>query len=204
MAATAVGCLWLLWRQGGASALGVGLVAVAALVLLLVWTGWRQRSGEPNGIAALVAIAVLAMSAALVVPTRDTAVARVPLGASAWSEAAVQRELAAGHPVFIYFTADWCLTCKVNEASSIDRDETRDAFGKAGVKVLVGDWTNGDPEITRFLESRGRAAVPLYLWYQPGKAQPEELPQVLTPGMLVERARSFGTRPSTSSVRSSG
>jgi thiol:disulfide interchange protein len=188
MAATAVGCLWLLWRQGGVPALAAGLVAVAALILLLVWTGWRQRSGEPNGIAALVAIAVLAVSAAVLVPARDPAVARVPLGASAWSEAAVQRELAAGHPVFVYFTADWCLTCKVNEASSIDRDETRDAFGKAGVKVLVGDWTNGDPDITRFLESRGRAAVPLYLWYQPGKGEPEELPQVLTPGMLVERA----------------
>jgi DsbC/DsbD-like thiol-disulfide interchange protein/cytochrome c biogenesis protein CcdA len=189
MAATAVGCLWLLWRQGGTPALAAGLVAAAALVLLLVWTGWRQRSGEPNGIAALVAIAVLAVSAAALVPARDPAAARVPLGASAWSEAAVQRELAAGHPVFVYFTADWCLTCKVNEASSIDRGETRDAFGKAGVKVLVGDWTNGDPTITRFLESRGRAAVPLYLWYQPRMAEPEELPQVLTPGMLVERAR---------------
>jgi len=188
MAATAVGCLWLLWRQGGMPALAVGLIAVAALILLLVWTGWRQRSGEPNGIAALVAIAVLAVSAAVLVPARDPAVARVPLGASAWSEAAVQRELAVGHPVFVYFTADWCLTCKVNEASSIDRDETRDAFGKAGVKVLVGDWTNGDPDITRFLGSRGRAAVPLYLWYQPGAAEPEELPQVLAPGMLVERA----------------
>ena len=47
--------------------------------------------------------------------------------------------------------------------------------------MLAGDWTNGDPAITRFLESRGRAGVPLYLWYAPGK-QPEELPQVLTPG----------------------
>ena len=54
--------------------------------------------------------------------------------------------------------------------------------------MLAGDWTNGDPAITRFLESRGRAGVPLYLWYEPGK-EPEELPQVLTPGMLIDRAR---------------
>jgi thiol:disulfide interchange protein len=53
----------------------------------------------------------------------------------------------------------------------------------------VADWTGGDPAITRFLQDRGRAAIPLYLWYAPGRAQPEELPQVLTPGMLVERAR---------------
>ena len=65
------------------------------------------------------------------------------------------RERAAGRPVFAYFTADWCLTCKVNEAAAIDRDEVRDAFRKAGVKVLVGDWTNGDPAITRFLDRRG-------------------------------------------------
>jgi thiol:disulfide interchange protein len=58
-----------------------------------------------------------------------------------------------------------------------------------GVKVLVGDWTNGDPAITRFLEERGRAGVPLYLWYEPRQAEPEELPQILTPGMLIDRAR---------------
>ena len=60
--------------------------------------------------------------------------------------------------MFVYFTADWCLTCKANEAAAIDRDEVRDAFGKAGVKVLAGDWTNGDPAITRFLESRAGPA----------------------------------------------
>jgi len=88
----------------------------------------------------------------------------------------------------VYFTADWCLTCKVNEAAAIDRGEVRDAFKRAGVTVLAGDWTNGDPAITRFLESRGRAGVPLYLWYAPGQA-PEELPQVLTPAMLIARAQ---------------
>ena len=51
---------------------------------------------------------------------------------------------------------------------AIDRAEVRKAFKREGVRVLVGDWTNGDPEITRFLESRGRAGVPLYLWYRPG------------------------------------
>jgi thiol:disulfide interchange protein len=72
--------------------------------------------------------------------------------------------------------------------AAIGRDEVRRAFKDSGVKVLVGDWTNGDPAITRFLESRGRAGVPLYLWYRP-RAEPEELPQVLTPSMLISRAR---------------
>jgi len=127
------------------------------------------------------------------------AVARVPApatgrvsqvaGAETWSEARVNAELQQGHPVFVYFTADWCLTCKVSEAAAIDREEVRDAFRKADVKVLAGDWTNGDPAITRFLEAHGRAGVPFYLWYAPGK-EAEELPQVLTPGMLISRAQS--------------
>jgi thiol:disulfide interchange protein len=91
--------------------------------------------------------------------------------------------------VFVYFTADWCLTCKVNEAAAIDRAEVRDAFKTANVLVLAGDWTDGDPAITRFLESRGRAGVPYYLWYAPGQP-PEELPQLLTPSVLISRAQS--------------
>jgi thiol:disulfide interchange protein len=90
-------------------------------------------------------------------------------------------------PAFVYFTADWCLTCKANEAAAIDRSDVRSAFGKANVDVLVADWTTGDPAITRFLESRGRAGVPFYLWYVPGKP-PEELPQILTASMLTSRA----------------
>jgi len=189
MAATAVGCLWLLWRQGGAGALGTGVAAAAALVLILLWVGRNQRRGGQGGLAALAAVLAVTAAATLFVPARSASVSRVPLGAVAWSEAAVAREGAAAHPVFVYFTADWCLTCKVNEASAIDRDETQAAFRKAGVKVLVGDWTNGDPAITRFLDRRARAGVPLYLWYEPGAGEAEELPQVLTPGMLVERAR---------------
>ena len=189
MAATAVGCLWLLYRQAGPSALLVGLGAAIALAVLLWLTGRRQREGRPIGWAALAVALALTGAAATQVPRQPQAAARVPLGAEAWSEAAVAKYRAEGRPLFVYFTADWCLTCKANEAAAIERDGVRDAFGKAGVKVLVGDWTNGDPAITRFLESRGRAGVPLYLWYAPGQAEPEELPQVLTPGMLTARAQ---------------
>jgi DsbC/DsbD-like thiol-disulfide interchange protein/cytochrome c biogenesis protein CcdA len=189
MAATAAGCLWLLWRQGGQSALLVGLVAVALLGLLLWFVGLRQQRGSTVGWVAVAGALVLTGGSAALVPQSPVASSRVPLGSATWSEDAVARELAKGHPAFVYFTADWCLTCKANEAAAIERDSTREAFDKAGVKVLVGDWTNGDPAITRFLESRGRAGVPLYLWYEPGKVEPEELPQILTPGMLSDRAR---------------
>ena len=188
MAATAVGCLWLLYRQAGWEGLKPGLYLVAMSIVLLAAYGRAQRGEFRYGWVALLFLAFVAGSAIWAVPDRTTAPAPVPFGAEVWSEAAVGKYQADGKPLFVYFTADWCLTCKANEVAAIERQETRDAFKKAGVKVLVGDWTNGDPAITRFLESRGRAGVPLYLWYERGKAEPQELPQILTTGMLEDLA----------------
>jgi len=190
MAATAIGCLWLLYRQGGTDGLLIGLAAIFWLAICLRTFGNSQQGKVSRawGWGALAFAAVMIPSTVIKLPASGAPVVRIPVGAEVWSEAAVQKSLAEDHPAFVYFTADWCLTCKANEAAAVERDSTRDAFKKAGVKVLVGDWTNGDPAITRFLESRGRAGVPLYLWYEPGKAEPEELPQILTPGMLSDRA----------------
>jgi len=187
MALSALAALWLLYRQAGNPGLLLGAAGAIGLALLLFGAGQRQRSG---GRVLWAVPAALAMAALLIVviPPRSSAEARGQLTDPTWSEAEVARDLSAGHPVFVYFTADWCLTCKANEAGAIDRAEVRDAFKKAGVKVLAGDWTNGDPAITRFLEERGRAGVPYYLWYRPGQP-PEELPQILTPSMLTSRAR---------------
>lgn len=187
MAATAVGCLWLLWRQAGTNALIIGAAAAIGLLLLMFGAGQRQRDGR-RAAWALPAALVMAALVLILVPPASGVSNAAPAGAESWSEARVASYSAKHEPVFVYFTADWCLTCKANEAAAIDRDEVRDAFKRSGVKVLAGDWTNGDPAITRFLESRGRAGVPLYLWYAPGKP-PEELPQILTPAMLISRAQ---------------
>ena len=186
MGASALAALWLLYRQGGTNALLLGLAAILGLSLLLFGAGQRQRDGGRTLWALPVALAMAGLLL-VVTPTRHTVAA--PQSSDArWSEAAVASTQAARRPVFVYFTADWCLTCKVNEAAAIDRAEVRDAFKAANVAVLAGDWTDGDPAITRFLESRGRAGVPYYLWYAPGKP-PEELPQLLTPSMLISRAQ---------------
>jgi thiol:disulfide interchange protein len=111
------------------------------------------------------------------------------LPAKPFSEAALAKARASGKPVFAYFTADWCLTCKVNERVAIEREATRDAFAKAGVVVLRGDWTRREPEITRYLTAQGAAGVPLYMWYPAGGGAPQQLPQVLTPGTLADLVR---------------
>jgi DsbC/DsbD-like thiol-disulfide interchange protein/cytochrome c biogenesis protein CcdA len=189
MGASAVAALWLLSREAGHEGMIIGLTAAILIAVALVLIGLSQRRGGPLPITSLVLVAVALVGTVAFAPEPRAQASTE--NAAKWSEAAVQDQLKQGHPAFVYFTADWCLSCKVNEAAAINRSEVRSAFNKAGVKVFAGDWTGGDPVITRFLESQGRAGVPLYLWYQPGKP-PEQLPQVLTPAMLIERAQRNG------------
>ncbi len=189
MGVSALAVVWLLYRHGGRDALIAAVAWSGILVALLVAFGVAQRRGRAVAIGVAGLALVCSVIAIMTVPRLAGEATEIPAGAGKWSEARLASYTSQNRPVFVYFTADWCLTCKVNEAAAIDRREVRDAFKQAGVQVLAGDWTNGDPAITRFLESRGRAGVPLYLWYAPGKA-PEELPQLLTPAMLIDRARS--------------
>ncbi len=143
-------------------------VPMALTVVALAWLLWREIGASPSTQASAIsshANVVRFDEARLAVLRKD------------------------GQPVFLYFTADWCLTCKVNEKTAIERDEVESAFKRAGVTVMVGDWTSGDPIITRFLNDHGVSGVPLYLFYPGGKdagvVMPKVLPQVLTPGMLL-------------------
>jgi DsbC/DsbD-like thiol-disulfide interchange protein/cytochrome c biogenesis protein CcdA len=181
---TALGLAWLLGQQRGVPGMTIGLGAALLLALLLWWLGGRQRIGKGGGvIVAIAALAVLA-GAAYALPTSAPAASADSATSVPFDVAKLAELRAANKPVFLYFTADWCLTCKANEAAAIDRAETRAAFDKAGVTVMVGDWTNADPAITRFLESQGRSGVPLYLFYAPGK-EAQTLPQLLTPATLT-------------------
>jgi DsbC/DsbD-like thiol-disulfide interchange protein/cytochrome c biogenesis protein CcdA len=196
MGLTALALVWLASRLGGSGfALAVGLVAlivVSALVLL----GRRQRRGLGAGplwwlgLTAVLAFAAIGLPGMVRAPS---ATAETLLPSQPFSEAALAEARKSGKPVFLYFTADWCLTCKVNEAAAIEREETRAAFAKAGVVVLRGDWTRRDPAITRYLTAQGAAGVPLYMWYPASGGAPQQLPQVLgvdTLTALVTETRS--------------
>jgi DsbC/DsbD-like thiol-disulfide interchange protein/cytochrome c biogenesis protein CcdA/thiol-disulfide isomerase/thioredoxin len=190
MVLTVAALLWLLWRLSGGQGLLIAAGAVLLLGLLLIVYGRMQRKG--SGMAGMLAIAVgLSVAAIALLPKEPVVAAKkvdALLPSEAYSEALLARYRAEGHPVFVYFTADWCVTCKVNEAAAIEREETAVAFKKAGVKVLVGDFTRADPLISRALSQYGRSGVPLYLYFGKG-ADAEILPQILTPDMLISRAK---------------
>lgn len=189
MLLTALALLWVLGRQTGNPGIALAVAAVLLLAVLLFWLGQRQKRGRRAGLAAI-ALALAAVMPMLLIgriaTPPDSRAAR--LGDEAFSETRLATLRRQGRPAFVYFTADWCLTCKVNEQVAINRRPVRDAFNRAGIVTLVGDWTNGDPAITRFLEKHGRNGVPLYLFYPKDGSPPAVLPQVLTVSELTALA----------------
>ena len=180
---TALALAWVLGRQSGVDGMAIGLAAALLLGLTLWWVG--RRSGDGRGWLRLGPITAAVAASLLFLPLSNAGQATAsPVAGEPFSEvrlAALRRE---GRPVFAYFTADWCITCKVNEKTVLQREDVSRAFAKDKVAVLVGDWTGGDAAIGRFLESQGRSGVPLYIYYAPGKA-PEILPQLLTVSRVV-------------------
>jgi thiol:disulfide interchange protein len=187
MLLTALGLAWVLGRQAQVDGMTLGLAAALLLALGLWWVGRRQGRLLPRAwwpvlpalAAAIALIAIVPRSAPAAQPPA-TATSNLP-----FDEVKLAALRAEGRPVLLYFTADWCLTCKVNEKVAIERAEVSDAFARKKVAVMVGDWTNGDPAISRFLGAHGRSGVPFYLFYPADRSPPRELPQVLTPGMLA-------------------
>ena len=183
MALTVVALLWLVYRQQGNVAGDWALVTVAVIGVLAFAMRFRQPL-RPVVMASVMGV-MLAGGAVAIKADRMMANASSADAGIAFSADKLAVLRTAGTPVFVYFTADWCLTCKVNEKSAIETDVARSAFRAGGVTMMVGDWTNGDPVITRFLNEHGASGVPLYLYYPRGGGAPRQLPQILTPGLLA-------------------
>ncbi len=191
MGLTALALVWLVWRVGGAQYLIIAGAFLGILLVLLYLAGRMQRDKADSSWRAVMAGTLVLTIVGLALLPEPSATARSEseslLDPLPFSERELAETRASGQPVFVWFTADWCVTCKVNESVAIEREETRDAFEKAGVVTMRGDWTRRDEEIAAFLSEQGAAGVPLYLWYPPG-GEAQQLPQVLTPDFLVELA----------------
>ena len=103
---------------------------------------------------------------------------------SRYSKGQLERAIKQG-PVFVNFTAAWCVTCKVNEIGALNSKRIADAFNEKELTYMVADWTNEDPQITEALQRYGRAGVPLYLLFAKNSLSPFVLPQILTIDILL-------------------
>ncbi|MGB3471597.1 MAG: thioredoxin family protein, partial [Erythrobacter sp.] len=195
MGLTAIALVWLTAQLGGRGFAMFALLLVFGVVLALWIVGKLQRAGKMAwpafGLVAapFVVFGAVALPYSFAPPSRDLTASL--LSPQEFSAEALATARASGKPVFLWFTADWCVTCKVNESVAIEREATAAAFADAGVITMVGDWTVRDEAITAFLTQQGAAGVPLYLWYEPD-GEAEQLPQVLTTDaltQLAERAR---------------
>ncbi len=183
MYAAVVWLLWVLAQQAGPD--GVAL-ALGGLVLMAFGLWWRHASGASAvGTIAAVASVVLALGASTWIKPVAADV-RAESSTEAYSAERLAELRAQNKPVFVNLTASWCISCLVNERVALSRPEVKEAFAKAGVTYLKGDWTREDPKITAVLKAHGRSGVPLYLYYAPGATEAQVLPQILTPGLVIE------------------
>jgi thiol:disulfide interchange protein DsbD len=180
---------WLLGVLGTARGLDA-ISGACAFLLVLGFCCWLLGILGNRTIALLLSLLLAAGGFLLFLytPLRTHSANVQVANAEGWKPFSPERllaERAAGRPVFVDFTADWCVNCKVNERVALARPEVLAAFEKRGVVKLKADWTSDDATVTAELKKFGRASVPFYLLYPPGGAEPLVLPSLLTPGIVL-------------------
>ena len=188
--ATVARLLWVLIQQVGP---GQSLAALFGLVLVgfAAWIYGRTRFAAPlsrslgAGLAAVGFAAAVALAASFA--TRGTAAtaAQNRLAYEPFTAARLAALEPAGKPVFVNPTADWCVTCLINERVALDSAGVRQAFAARGIVALKGDWTNRKLEITALLQQYGRSGVPLYRLFG-GKGDAVVLPHILTASTVLD------------------
>ncbi len=204
--------IWLAWVLAQAYGTSI-LPAIMASFLLLAIAGWFLGRWPARKWATLLAALILLAVVALAVWGQrwiETNAGRKGMKATAdldsvaagdwepWSAAAVSRYQAQGRPVFVDFTASWCLSCQVNERAALQQPQVLQAFHAAHVVLLRADWTRHDTAITQALAELGRSGVPTYALYVPGEKSPRLLPELLTPGIVTDALDSLPKSVSSS------
>ncbi|MEB3214364.1 MAG: thioredoxin family protein, partial [Leptolyngbyaceae bacterium] len=190
--------VWVLTQQAGSTGLaavlcGLILIAFAAWVHQKTQMGTRfwKRMGTGVSLAGVVAALTLTQIPTAPSPASSQLTSTTETASSAQWEPYTEQRLnelkAARTPVFVNFSASWCITCLVNEKVALSQPEVISAFEQYGVTYLKADWTNRDGAIAQTLESFGRNGVPLYVAYSAiAPSEPIVLPQVLTPNLVIK------------------
>ena len=183
--------VWLLWVAGRQTSVDVAATVVVGLVLIAMAI-WLSKLRQASGLTVSKAIAALCIVTALAVPVLSVSKSQEPSPWQPYSQQLLGELREAGKPVFINLTADWCITCLVNERVAIGSDAFYQSLADNNITYLKGDWTNNDPEITKLLNQYQRSGVPLYLMYPNGPGEAEILPQILLKPMIaaaIDRAK---------------
>lgn len=180
--------IWVLSQQTDHMGVLIGLLGLLSIAFgLWLWKN-RPHGKTAKAIVITTALAMFGFAVSTLVIERHVEPAMAMETATGISEAFSQEKLNQylddNQPIFINMTAAWCITCKVNEKVAISIPSTQKIFEERKIKYLKGDWTNQNPEITKFLESYGRSGVPLYVYYPPSSREGMVLPQILTPGIV--------------------
>ncbi len=204
--ATVIWLVWVFTQIAGSSAL-IGLLAAFLLLAVAGWfLGRWPAKAAATTIAALILITAITTSVwsvrnlAVSIPSVSAQGApgsQLPVPASVWqpfTPSLLTQYRTQGKPVFIDFTASWCLSCQVNERLILDRADVQQHLRDSGAALLRADWTNQDPDITQTLAALGRSGVPTYALYPADPAAPPHvLPEVLTPGIVINALATLPT-----------
>lgn len=207
MFATVIWLLWVLGQQTGIDGAS-GLLALLLTVAWLVWalglrgrtrwvlSGlalatllWLGSSWLPQALREAPADPVASASTSSIGQAYGANTANAPAW-QAWSEAAVQAHLAAGRPVFVDFTAAWCVTCQYNKKTTLADAQVLADFAQRQVVLMRADWTRRDPAITQALTALGRSGVPVYALYSSG-SKPVLLSELLSVSEVQTALRSL-------------
>ena len=189
---------WLVWVLG-AQIGNDGVMRIGITLVLVAFALWARRNARTGGRRAWNAIATIGALAGLFVAWPLLAGLQAPANGAAvralassdsgpwqsWSAGRVAALVDEGRPVFVDFTAAWCITCQVNERLVLDDARVREAFAQSGVALVRADWTRRDPAITEALAGLGRSGVPVYVLYRKGRA-PLLLPAVLRRATILD------------------
>ena len=206
--------LWVLAAQTAGDDYGLLMILFGfVLVAMAAWAYGRfgQAHGKPArqrwGTAFALVLLVGGVALGWPQPSSPVTVAGATAGADGaagkgayvvawqpWSPETVAAAQAAGRTIYVDFTARWCATCQTNKAAVFSSTEVLAELARRDVLLLRADWTNKDPRITQELAKYQRSAVPFNLVYHPGQATPQVLPELLTPGIVLDVLRAAGGR----------
>ncbi|SNY72447.1 protein-disulfide reductase DsbD family protein [Pantoea sp. GL120224-02] len=195
--------VWVLAQQAGSAALATLLAAS----VVVAFAGWlygmaqhRRFAGKGHkvlfAVTAVLVIAVLAPLPQLIQPGAALAGDQVAsqLTKEKWTPQAVASQRGHGKAIFVDFTASWCITCQVNEKTSLSTQVVKDALAKTGTVYMVADSTKFNPDVDDAMSEFGQGGLPMYLVYPADGGPPKVLPQVLTPSIVVNALQAASTK----------